>query len=67
MNPTYQYKSKLPMWISGVVMLMLLGLSAYFWLERSTYMDMAFHTYAILQSKWFAIQNQRFGAGFTQL
>lgn len=67
MNPTYQYKSKLPMWISGVVMLVLLGFSAYFWLERSTYMDMAFHTYAILQSKWFAIQNQRFGAGFTQL
>ncbi len=59
--------SKAVMALGCFTILALLILSLLFWKERMLYTDMAFHTYALAQSKWFAIQNYRFGAAFTQV
>lgn len=45
----------------------LLFLSLWFWMERMFITDMAFHTFVIVESGGFAIQNYRFGAAITQL
>jgi hypothetical protein len=52
----------------GVIAYLLLGvLAAVFYLERTVFTDIAFHTVTILKKKTLFIQNQRFVAAFTQL
>lgn len=51
----------------GIVAYLLLGgLAAVFYLERTVFADIAFHTVMILKEKTFFVQNQRFVAAFTQ-
>ena len=45
----------------------LLFFSQWFLMERMIYIDMAYHTFVIAQTKFFAIQNHRFGAAFSQV
>lgn len=44
----------------------LLFLCNYFYLERTVCSDMAYHIFVLAQTKWFAIQNYRYGAGLSQ-
>lgn len=45
----------------------LLVLSILFYLERTVFLDISYHLFSILKDEDFAIQNNRFGAFFTQL
>lgn len=45
----------------------LLVLSILFYLERTVFLDISYHLFSILKDDDFAIQNNRFGAFFTQL
>jgi hypothetical protein len=45
----------------------LLFLAVVFYQERTIFADIAFHTFTILKTKTFFIQNNRFGAFFSQL
>ena len=49
------------------VLLTLLFFSILFWMERTLYIDMAFQTFVMIQTKTTTIQNYRFGAALTQL
>lgn len=50
-----------------VVYLLLGGLAALYYLERTVFIDIAFHAVSILKKKTLFIQNQRFVAAFTQM
>lgn len=59
---------KQPLLIIGHIAYVILAfLACYFYLERTIFVDLAFHTFHLLNNDWFAIQNQRFGAIFTQI
>lgn len=52
--------------IGSLTYIVLLILSLVFYKERTTFLDAAYHLFAILKDGDFAIQNFRFGAFFTQ-
>lgn len=45
----------------------LLGAAVFFYKERTVFLDIAYHLFNILKDQNFAIQNNRFGAMFTQV
>jgi hypothetical protein len=54
--------------ITGLITFILLFiLSLYFYLERTVFVDIAYHTFYIIKDQTFAIQNYRFGATITQI
>lgn len=55
------------LWFGLFVYTVLLALSIVFYLERTVFADIAFHTVTLLKNKALFIQNQRFVAMFTQL
>jgi hypothetical protein len=52
--------------IGSISYSILLHLSAFFYMERTVFIDMAYHIFYILKDDGFAIQNYRFVAAFTQ-
>jgi hypothetical protein len=54
------------LWLGTAAYLALGGLAAAFFLERTVFIDLAFHSVTLLKQKTFFIQNQRFVAAFTQ-
>lgn len=51
----------------GLLTYLVLGILAYvFYLERTAFLDIAFHLFYIIKDGFYAIQNNRFGAVFTQ-
>lgn len=53
--------------IGALVYLVLIILALLFYKERTCFVDISFHLFYILKDGYFAIQNFRFGAFFTQL
>lgn len=59
--------NKLVFSIGTVVYILLAILSLMFYVERTAFVDISFHLFHIIKDGYFAIQNNRFGAFFTQL
>ncbi len=59
--------NKTSYWTGTLGYLILLIFSIHFYLERTAFIDIAFHLFYIIKDDSFAIQNFRFGAFFTQL
>jgi len=59
-------KANLIFIIGCLTYLILLGLAYVFYQERTLFADLAFHLFHILREGTYAIQNERFGAFFTQ-
>ncbi len=53
--------------VGFVFFAILFFLSIYFYLERTVFVDIAYHTFYIIKDQKFAIQNYRFGAAITQI
>jgi len=52
--------------VGAILFLCLIFASHYFYLERTVFLDIAFHLFHIIQEGDYAIQNNRFGSVFTQ-
>lgn len=64
--PKYFVQAQILQFFGRFVFVVLCFLAVYFYLERSVFMDIAFHLFTILKQGDFAIQNNRFVAAFTQ-
>jgi hypothetical protein len=62
-----QSPARTTLWLGIAAYLALGGLAAMFYLERTVFIDLAFHSVTLLKKKTLFIQNQRFVAAFTQL
>ncbi len=69
LTPTRSEKSlhKPVFLIGSLAYLVLAVLALVFYLERTAFLDIAFHLFYIIKNGDFAIQNNRFGAGVTQI
>ncbi|HMX39422.1 MAG TPA: hypothetical protein PKD78_03810 [Saprospiraceae bacterium] len=54
-------------WLGTSTYALLAVLAAVFYMERTVFIDLAFHLFYLLKDGSFAIQNYRFGAFFTQM